>query len=158
MTKTHQKHITQNRKLKFKYQNMTNLEFKDIRWKQRFENYKKALAQLQVGLKIEKPSQIEEQGIIKSFEFTFELGWKTMKDYLESQGLEVNFPREVIKTAFEYELIQNGEAWLSMLDKRNLLSHVYDQKQALIALTLISKEFIQNLEELQKTLMTKINE
>ncbi len=65
--------------------------------------------------------------MILRFEFTFELSWKTLKDYLESQNVEAKFPRDVIKEAFHYEIIENGETWMEMLEIRNLLSHTNDE-------------------------------
>ena len=115
--------------------------FKNIRWRQPFQNLKKAFEQLQRGLAIKTPSDIEQQGIIQSFEFTFDLSWKTMKDYLESQGVACQFPRDVIKQAFQYQLISAGEIWLDMLGKRNLLSHTYDEKIASEAYRSIKYEY-----------------
>ena len=66
---------------------------KTIRWRQRFQNLEKAFTRLQEGLAIPQPNEVEKQGIIQSFEFTFELAWKTIKDYLESQSVVVQFPR-----------------------------------------------------------------
>lgn len=84
-------------------------ELKLVRWHQRYQNLKRAFQQLQEGVSIQAPSKIEIQGIIQSFEFTFELAWKTLKDYLESQGVIATFPREVIKQAFHYEILEDGE-------------------------------------------------
>ena len=81
------------------------MDNQDIRWKQRFENYKLALGNLTEGIEISKPSDLEKSGIIQIFEYTFELAWKTMKDYLKEADIEVIFPREVLKTAFSYEII-----------------------------------------------------
>jgi len=114
---------------------------KDIRWKQRFENLLKAYSQLQKGLDISDPNETEKQGIIQSFEFTFELSWNTLKDYLESKGVAVSFPRDVIKKSFHHHIIPDGEIWLDMLSKRNLLAHTYDEKKAEAALLLIKSSF-----------------
>lgn len=100
------------------------------RWKQRFENYQKAMNQLEVACKIHKPSQVEIAGIIQIFQYTFELGWKTLKDFLFEKGLELKYPKEIIKTAFENEIIDDGEAWLGMLESRNLMSHTYEEETA----------------------------
>lgn len=121
-------------------------ELKNIRWRQRFQNLDRAFGQLQRGLAINDPSDIEIQGIIKSFEFTFELSWKTIKDYLESQGVVCQFPREVIKQAFHYQLLADGEVWLDMLGKRNLLAHTYDEKIALEAYGLIREQYAPQIE------------
>ena len=124
--------------------------FKNIRWRQRFQNLNKAFEQLQRGLAIKTPSDIEQQGIIQSFEFTFELSLKTMKDYLESQGVACQFPRDVIKQAFQYQLISAGEIWLDMLGKINLLSHTYDEKIASEAYRSIKYEYASPIKALVK--------
>lgn len=78
------------------------MENQDVRWKQRFQNYEKALHQLQCA--VEKPilSDLEKAGLIQIYEFTFELAWKTIKDFLENKKIEVSFPRDTIKEAFKY--------------------------------------------------------
>ena len=117
---------------------------KEIRWKQRFQNLQPAFTQLSKGLAIETPSDIEKQGIIQSFEFTFELSWKTLKDYMESQGILAGFPREVIKQAFHHQIILDGELWLEMMGKRNL-GHTYDAKLAEEAYQLIANKYFKPL-------------
>ncbi len=92
------------------------------------------------------------QGIIKSFEFTFKLIWKTLKDYLESEGLITKSPREVLKTAFQQEIIVQGSTWMEMLDKRNLLVHTYDEKLAKEAHRLVVEEFFTPIEQLMQWL------
>lgn len=84
-------------------------ELKTIRWRQRYQNLNRAFQQLQEGVCIEAPSKIEIQGIIQNFEFTFELAWKTPKDYLVAQGVLCAFPREVLKQTFHYEILKDGE-------------------------------------------------
>ncbi len=128
---------------------------KITRWKQRFQNLDQAFSQLQKGLAITKPSDIEKQGIIKSFEFTFELAWKTLKDYLEGQSVLVQFPRDVIKQAFHYQLITDGDVWMDMLEKRNLMAHTYDGAAADEALRYISKRYFGALQQLITTLKGK---
>lgn len=101
---------------------------KDIRWLQRFANFKKALLQLEEALTIMEPSIVEKAGIIQMFEFTAELAWNTMKDLLEYQG-ENNIvgSREAINLAFKAGIIEDGQAWLEMLKSRNLSSHIYNE-------------------------------
>lgn len=99
---------------------------KSIRWKQRFENYKKSLSHLERAVAIESMNDIEKAGLIQFFEVSFELSWKVLKDYLESEGYQVKSPRESIKQAFQNELITDGAQWLEALEKRNLASHTYD--------------------------------
>jgi nucleotidyltransferase substrate binding protein (TIGR01987 family) len=102
---------------------------KDIRWKQRFANFKKAFAQLTEAVeRIDVLSQLEKEGLVQRFEYTFELGWKTLKDYLESKGIDAKYPRDVIKESFRNELIDDGEVWLEMLAKRNAMAHAYDEE------------------------------
>ncbi len=102
---------------------------KTVRWKQRFQNFEKAFQQLTEAVeRFSELTDLEKEGMIQRFEFTFELSWKTLKDFLESQNVEAKFPRDVIKEAFHYEIIENGEVWLEMLEIRNLMSHTYDEE------------------------------
>jgi nucleotidyltransferase substrate binding protein (TIGR01987 family) len=128
---------------------------KDVRWKQRFQNFEKALAFLQSGVEKPELSRIEEAGVIQAYEFTFELGWKTLKDFLEENLIIAPFPREAIKEAFRSGLIQDGDAWMDMLEKRNLMSHSYDEKQATLALRLIRDRYFPILRALKDQLKTK---
>lgn len=96
------------------------------RCRQRFANYEKFLGHLKTTVEKEDLNDIEKAGLIQFFEVTFELSWKVMKDFLTAEGYEVKSPRDSIKTAFEYGLIENGTLWLEALEKRNLASHTYD--------------------------------
>lgn len=96
------------------------------RWKQRFENFEKAYAQFNRVLTIENPSEFEKMALIKAFEFTHELCWKTMKDYLEEEGHSVGGSKDVFRTAFQSELITQAETWMESIDKRNETSHAYN--------------------------------
>ncbi len=78
----------------------------DIRWQQRFQNFEKAFLFLEAALQKAEPSLLEQAGIVQTFEFTFELAWKTLKDYLEENEVPVRFPRDTIKEAFRYELLK----------------------------------------------------
>ncbi|MDJ0763825.1 MAG: nucleotidyltransferase substrate binding protein [Myxococcota bacterium] len=101
------------------------------RWKQRLENFEKAYVLLQDAFRndISTLSDLEKEGVIQRFEYTFELAWKTLKDYLTHSGilLEQITPRSVIKAAFAAKIIQNGQLWIDMLKRRNLMSHVYER-------------------------------
>lgn len=101
-----------------------------IRFNQRFQNLKNVFQFLSDSMKLSKYSPLEEAGVIQSFEFTFELSWKTLKDFLEAQGTTAPFLRDVIKESFASGLIKDGHTWLDMLDRRNLLSHTYDRQHA----------------------------
>ena len=110
-------------------------ESPDIRWKQRFNNYKKALAMLRRGLCLQKTrelSELERGGLIQAFEFTQELSWKLLKDYLEYQGFSgIIGSRDAYRNAFNRGLISNGDDWMKMLKAKNLSSHTYDEADSL---------------------------
>lgn len=107
---------------------MDNL--KDIRWKQRFENFDKSYKLLNKYAKQPITTELERAGIIQFFEMTFELAWKVLKDYLEAQEYLVKSPRETVKQAFQIGLIDNGHVWMDALSNRNLTTHTYDEELA----------------------------
>jgi nucleotidyltransferase substrate binding protein (TIGR01987 family) len=74
----------------------------EIRWKQRFQNFEKAIMHLQDAVKQLNLSELEKAGVIQFYEITFELAWKTVKDYLEDKNVEVKFPLDAIKEGFLY--------------------------------------------------------
>ncbi|MBL4953475.1 nucleotidyltransferase substrate binding protein [Neobacillus sp. YIM B02564] len=103
---------------------------KEIRWKQRFENFEKSFKLLEKYSQQEIQTELERAGIIQFFEMTFELAWKVLKDYLEAQGYEVKSPRDTIKLAFQIGLLEDGHVWIDALSSRNLTSHTYDEAVA----------------------------
>ena len=104
---------------------------KDIRWQQRFSNFKKAYAQLGEFLEIAELNKFEKQGFIKAFEFTFELAWKTLQDLIKERGYSnVVGPRPVIEHSFQVGYIADGEGWMDMLKSRNEASHTYQEEVA----------------------------
>ena len=107
---------------------MDNL--KDIRWKQRFENFDKSYKLLNKYAKQPITTELERAGIIQFFEMTFELAWKVLKDYLEAQEYLVKSSRETVKQAFQIGLIDNGHIWMDALSNRNLTTHTYDEELA----------------------------
>ncbi len=102
----------------------------DIRWKQRFQNFDRAFVLLREALERGPAAlnQLEKEGVIQRFEYTFELAWKTVKDYLEQSGIVFSTvtPRQVLKDAFAAKVVADGQTWIDMLDHRNLLSHTYN--------------------------------
>jgi len=109
----------------------------DIRWKQRFSNFQKALSQLTEAIETngENPVDIIKEGIIQRFEFTHELAWKVLKDYLEYEGFQnITGSRSATREAFNKGLIQNGQIWMDMIESRNLTVHTYQ-------LTILEEEF-----------------
>ncbi len=89
----------------------------DIRWEQRFQNFDKALKHLEEAIKKENLSALEKASVIQIYEFTFELGWKTVKDYLEEMEVEVKFPKDTIKEGFKYGIIADGDLWMEIFRK-----------------------------------------
>lgn len=126
---------------------------KEIRWKQRYENFKKAYINLDSAVsQFDSLSILEKEGLIQRFEYTFELAWKTLKDYLESQDVEVRFPREVIKESFKYNLIDNGDIWMDMLEKRNLMAHTYDEHRFNLAVNKIKNSYYEAISQVYSIL------
>ena len=133
---------------------MDNL--KDIRWKQRFENFDKSYKLLNKYAKQPITTELERAGIIQFFEMTFELAWKVLKDYLEAQEYLVKSPRETVKQAFQIGLIDNGHIWMDALSNRNLTTHTYDEelanKMTNEIITMYLPELVKMYEKLSKEL------
>lgn len=104
----------------------------DIRWKQRFQNYVKALNNMTEAIDLTKQrslSDLEKKGLIQDFEIVIELAWNVMKDYLSEQGerfTDINSPKSAVRTAFRKGIIHNGDLWIQMLLRRNETSHTYN--------------------------------
>lgn len=122
------------------------MQNQDIRWKQRFSNFKKAVANLNSAVELSKTrelSELERQGLIQSFEFTHELSWKVMKDFLEYNGIEgIIGSRDAIRNAFSKGLISEAEIWMATIADRNLSSHTYDEETAKSLMTKICNEYV----------------
>jgi len=103
----------------------------DTRWVQRFNNYKRAFKQLNDAVelsKIRELSLLEKQGLIQAFEFTHELAWNLLKDYLQYQGYQdIKGSRDATREAFKIGLIKDGKTWMEMIQARNITSHAYDE-------------------------------
>lgn len=99
-----------------------------MRWKQRFENFTNAYQKLTMVIEHKnlKSDEIAKMALIQAFEFTFELAWKTLKDYLEEEGFEVASPKAVLRQAYQANYISNGDTWMEALKKRNNTVHNYD--------------------------------
>ncbi len=99
----------------------------DTRWKQRFYNYQKALIQLTKFIEKGELSELEEQGIIKAFEYTYELAWNVIKDYYEEQGeVSIQGSRDALRLAFQRGLIADGDNWMKMIKSRIASVHTYN--------------------------------
>ena len=102
----------------------------DIRWIQRFQNFKRAFQLLSAAVeltKVRELSDLEQQGLIQAFEFTHELAWKTLKDFIESRGNAKIFgSKDATREAFTAGLISDGPAWMEMIESRNKSTHTYE--------------------------------
>jgi len=93
------------------------------------EKFEKALKKLKEGVKVAQ-TEIERDGVIQRFEFTFELFWKTLKIILQYKGIEARSPRSAIKEGFRAGLLDDDEIFLDMLEDRNLTTHIYEESTA----------------------------
>ena len=109
-------------------------------------------------MKIKNPSNTEKAGLIQFFEVCFELAWKILKDYLESQGFVTKFPRDTLKQAFQSNLIEDGHAWMKALEDRNLTSHTYDEEETDKIEKLIRNQYFPLLKKLRQTFLEKQKE
>ena len=126
---------------------------KDIRWIQRLANFKKAFTQLSKFIEKGQLSELEEQGLIKAFEYTFELAWTTMKDFLEHRGqTDIYGSRDAIRKAFQLNLIDDGETWMDMLVSRNRTSHTYNRETAEEICRAIKNNYFALFKNLEKKL------
>lgn len=130
---------------------------KEIRWRQRFQNFEKAFNQLKSAVELYPDlSDLEKEGLIQRFEYTFELAWKVLKDYLQGKNVDAKFPRDVIKQSFHYELIVEGEVWMDMLEKRNLIAHTYNEENFKLAVATITSSYFDVLDQLYCKLSKQI--
>jgi nucleotidyltransferase substrate binding protein (TIGR01987 family) len=131
----------------------------DIRWKQRFDNFSKACALLAEvnNYEIEDTPAIVREGFIQRFEITFDLAWKTVKDYMDYLGHDVQpSPRPVFKEAFTADIVKDGQVFIDMLDARNLMSHKYDEETFNMVFLQIKKSFEPALQTLCEFLRGKL--
>ena len=114
----------------------------DIRWIQRFDNYKRALSQLSKFIEKDDLNELEEQGLIQAFEYTHELAWNVLKDYLQAKGsLAIHGSRDATREAFKLDILSDGEAWMDMIKDRNQTSHTYNKDTAQRIVTNIKTRF-----------------
>ena len=131
------------------------------RWHYRFDNYKRAFNLLRqaMELKSEKSlSNLEIEGVIQRFEYTWELAWKTLKDYLESDGLvlEKITPKAVIVASIEAKIITDREVWMNALDDRNRMSHVYSDAAFAEVVENIEKKYLSLFDALYEKLFDEL--
>ena len=129
----------------------------DIRWQQRFCNYLKALAQLETFLEPPGLNEREQQGLIKAFEYTFELAWNSLRDLLRSQGdSSLLGSRDTLREAFRLGLIEEGETWMLMIQDRNLTSHTYNRATADAIAEQIVSRYVPCFQQLRQRLQQRL--
>jgi len=143
---------------------LENEHLTDIRWKQRFQNFRRAFGLLRESIEdrnIDEYSDLEREGIIQRFEYTFELGWKTFKDYLEFSGIVLTeaTPKKVIKECAAVNIFGeadiNPEIFMDMMLARNALSHTYDFEQFKLVIGKIKDQYLSELEKEYTYFMNK---
>ena len=127
----------------------------DIRWIQRFDNFKRAFARLREASELADQrglSNLERQGLIQAFEFTHELAWNTLKDFLSARGSSAKLygSRDATRAAFAAELIQNGEAWMKMIEHRNESSHTYNDDVAGMIMAAVQTLYVPAFEAFER--------
>ncbi len=129
---------------------------KDIRWVQRYRHFIQAFEQLKSAVELAEQrnlSELEEQGMIQAFEYTHELAWNTLKDFLEHQGLQHLYgSKDSSREAFKKGLVQNGDIWMDMIKSRNLSSHTYNRDIARKIVSAIQNNYCLEFEKLITTL------
>jgi nucleotidyltransferase substrate binding protein (TIGR01987 family) len=131
-------------------------EEKDIRWLQRLDNYDKAFRKMQEVVEnkdYEELSDLEQEGLIQRFEYTFELAWKVLKDFLQMQGyIDIKSPNDTLKQAFNDGYIKDNDKWREMANARNITSHTYDENDAQEVICEIYNDYYPLLQDLHNTL------
>lgn len=140
------------------------MRMSDIRWQQRFQNFERAYSLLKTAFEdreLDSFSDLEKEGLIQRFEYSFELGWNVLKDVLEYNGISrerLSGPRPVIKEAFSFGLIEDGQVWIAMMLHRNQLSHMYDSTVSEVVLEAIRDRYVSEFGVLHKSLAAKLEE
>lgn len=131
---------------------------KDIRWQQRFSNFKKALSQLRKFVDKGNLNELEEQGAIQAFEYTYELGWLVLKDFLEYQGqTDIFGSRDAIRKAFQTGLIEDGEKWMDAYVSRTKTSHAYNEETAKEVVNAVINDYFSLFTSLEKKMETLLD-
>lgn len=125
----------------------------DIRWIQPSNNFDKAFSQLKETVELAQQrqlSKLEAQGLIQGFEYTHELAWNTLKDFLENRGVgDLYGSRDTTRTAFRTGLVENGEIWMEMIQSRNLTTHTYNEATAAQIVEAILNAYFAEFQALQ---------
>lgn len=134
----------------------------DIRWVQRYRHFCQAFEQMKSAVELAEQrdlSDLEEQGLIQAFEYTHELAWNTLKDFLEHQGLRRLYgSKDSSREAFKKNLIENGDVWMDMINSRNLSSHTYNKDIARKIASAIRSDYCREFETLIRTLAPHVRD
>ena len=131
----------------------------EIRWQLRFSHDRQALAQLDTFLEPPALNEREQQRVIKAFETTFELWWNTLRELLHSQGdATLLGSRYTLLEAFRLGLIAHSEAWMPMIQDRNLTSHTYNRSTADAIAANISGRYLACFQQLSARLDQRLLE
>ena len=132
----------------------------DIRWIQRFDNFQRALKQLEMGFELmdtRELNELEKQGFIQAFEYNFELAWNVIKDFYQYQGVtNIQGSRDAFRLAFERGLISDGEIWMDMIKKRQLTVHTYNEAVATEILDAIIDDYYHQFVALKDVLTEQL--
>jgi nucleotidyltransferase substrate binding protein (TIGR01987 family) len=131
------------------------------RWMYRFDNYRRAFLLLREAIELRQTrelTQLEKEGVIQRFEYTWELSWKVLKDYLESEGVVLDkiTPLSVIRAALEAKLITRGDDWMKALDAGNKMSHTYNVQKFEEVITKIETTYLALFDELHLLFLHKV--
>lgn len=124
---------------------------KKSRFEYRFDNFQQAFKRLEEAIDRVKDSSRDDlliAGLIQTYEFTLELGWKTMKDFLYEKGFDLHGSKDAMKQAFQEGFIKDGRMWMQAIDDRNITAHTYDSKVADDVLKKIRKDYFPLMKEL----------
>ncbi len=134
----------------------------EIRWQQRFNNFKRAFLLLREAIEsdLNNMSQLEKEGVIQRFEYTFELAWNVLKDKMEYDGINLDkiSPKSVVRQAYASKYINDAETWLKMIGDRKLMSHTYDFAKFEVVIESIEKSYLPMLDEWYMDLLVEVNE
>ncbi|GMX57896.1 MAG: nucleotidyltransferase substrate binding protein [Candidatus Yanofskyibacterium parasiticum] len=127
------------------------------RWRQRLKDFEKSAKRLKEAASKKEFSDLEKDGVIQRFEFTFELAWKTLKDYLENQGFSgIASPKKALQKSFSMDLASDGNVWINMLEDRNRMSHPYSRAASEKIFQNIKKYYVPAIDELAANLKKQI--
>lgn len=130
----------------------------DIRWKQRFQNFEKAFLRLEEALSTPDLNELERNGVVQRFEFTLELCWNVLKDFMESEGLQFKpTPKETIRQALKSGIIEDAQKLIDGLDIRNELSHDYSGEKFVKSESVIREKVFPEIRRVYLSFQKKLN-